>query len=74
MEQETAGYAAEYSSHSGMLCYGYGDTKDAAWREVRSQISGATGSMQRAILPRVKLRALSADEASEVCEMISTPW
>lgn len=71
---EIAGYAAEYSSHSGMLCYGYGDTKDAAWREVRSQIMGASGSMQRMILPRVKLRPLTEDEASEVCEMLATPW
>jgi hypothetical protein len=74
MEHDIAGYAAEYSSCTGMLCYGYGATKDAAWREVRSQIIGATGSMQRMILPRIKLRALSADEASEICEMLATPW
>ena len=74
MGQEIAGYSAEYSSCTGMLCYGFGETKDAAWREVRSQIMGATPSMQRMILPRVKLRALGADEASEVCEMLATPW
>lgn len=54
--------------------YAYGDTRDAAWSNFRAQISGADRRMQAAMMGRARAEPLTADEASEVAEMIATPW
>lgn len=67
---DIAGYAAE----SGGKLYGYGDSMLAARRAVQGQIAGAPPGVQQRILITMCYRALSADEASDVLEMLDTPW
>lgn len=68
-----AGYAAEYRDGDGILCFGYGETRAAATKAGVDQIAGA-GSMYSVMRRRIFVRALNADEASEVCELLATPW
>ena len=69
-----AGYAVEYTSHAGVICLGYGITHEAAWSSFRQQVLGASPSWRTAFASRATLRPLTADEASEVAEMLDAPW
>jgi hypothetical protein len=69
------GYVAEYHHDNGRTHpYGYGETIDVARNEARRQISGADATMTRYMMPRIRCRALSVDEASELLEYLGTPW
>lgn len=68
-----AGYAAEYRNNGVATLYGYGETEADARNMALTQISGA-GRMYTMIRRRIFIVGLSADLASEVCEMLSTPW
>lgn len=69
-----AGYAAEYRSGESVLLYGYGDTANVALRDGLAQIAGAPGEMYSTMRRRIFVKALTAEEASDVCEMLATPW
>jgi hypothetical protein len=69
-----AGYVAEYRNGDTVLPYGYGATHDAALIDGRKQVSGLDYPMQSIMRRRIYARALGADEASEVLEMLATPW
>lgn len=71
---ETSGYAAEYASTDGVLCYGFGATFAVAVMRANHQISGATAVMKAKLRERISYRAVGPDEASEIMEMLETPW
>lgn len=73
---EPAAYAAEYYSPSAghVLCYGIGTTRQAAMASASQQFVGAPRYWQAYMRGNITLRPLSADEASEVAEMLATPW
>lgn len=71
---EIAGYAAEYQSSGGIICYGYGDTRQDALTNAERQFAGVRGTSLHGIMSRVYTRGLTAEEASDVCEMLATPW
>ena len=74
-EQVPAGYVAEYNRlGEDPLCYGFGETKEAAFYAARSQVSGVDRSMQSRLMSRVSLHPVSAERASEILEMLATPW
>lgn len=71
-----AGYVAEYYSPQvgRVLCYGYGETEAQTRRNACAQFAGTSLSWQSHMRRNIKLRAVDADEASEICEMLTTPW
>ena len=68
-----AAYAAEYDTPNGTICYGMGDTIANARWDAKAQFMGALGFWWR-IRDSIRYRPLDADEASEVAEMLATPW
>lgn len=76
MPTEPAGYVAEYDPGpaGGRLCYAYGETREAALVAGCRQFAGASAAMQAHMRERLYTRALTADEASEIIEMLETPW
>jgi len=54
--------------------YGYGETQAAAWQDFRAQISGADGRMKQWMKQNAVAVPLTDDKASEVAEMVATPW
>lgn len=42
--------------------------------QANHQISGASASMKAIIRERITLRPVGPDEASEILEMMDTPW
>lgn len=71
---EIAGYVAEYASADGPLCYGFGETDFIARMRANYQIACACASMKAIIREWVTLRPVGPDEASEIMEMLDTPW
>lgn len=65
---------AEYAGTDGTLCYGFGETAMIAKMQANHQISGASASMKAIIRERITLRPVGPDEASEILEMMDTPW
>ncbi len=72
--REIAGYAAEYQSSGGVICYGYGETMQEAMASAAAQFAGVRGTSLAGIMSRVYPKGLTAEQASEVCEMLTTPW
>jgi hypothetical protein len=54
--------------------YGYGPDTHAAWADFLRQISGAPHRSQAHMIDRAVRVHLSDEEASEVAEMVATPW
>ncbi|HXJ61956.1 MAG TPA: hypothetical protein VNU68_35410 [Verrucomicrobiae bacterium] len=71
---EIAGYAAEYASTDGMFCMGFGETQAIAQMRANFQISGASAGMKALMRTRITYRPVGADEASEIMEMLDTPY
>lgn len=72
---EIAAYVAEYHSEGDPVRpFGYGLTRDAAYADAMRQIAGADHAMRRHMIPRIRCRALTAEQASEIVEMMQTPW
>jgi hypothetical protein len=74
MTTEIAGYAAEYDSGHARMCFGYAETPEGAMAVGRAQFAGASRTMQLHMAERVYARPLTAEQASEVMEMLATPW
>lgn len=71
---EIAGWVAEYPGSNGPLCYGFGATELDARIAAKRQFAGADARMVAHMTRRVTARPVGADEASEVLEMLDTPW
>lgn len=71
---EIAGYAADYRTPEQTLCYGFGETLAVAHMRANYQIAGATHAMQAIMRGRIAYRPVGPDEASEILEMLETPW
>lgn len=71
---EIAGFVAEYHGSDQTLCYGFGETKAIARMRVNYQLSGASPLITIGIKERIIYRAVGPDEASEILEMLDTPW
>ena len=74
-----AAYVIEYHTARGVdgnpvYPYGYGESRLEAREMLLGQIAGCTGAMKRAILDRCHIRALPAEEASDIAEYLATPW
>lgn len=69
-----AGYAADYAGSDGTLCFGFGESLAVLRMRVNGQISGALPSAKARMWERITVRPVSADEASEILEMLDTPW
>lgn len=69
-----AGYAADYAGTDGTLCYGFGETLPLLRMRVNGQIAGALPAARTRIWDRISIRPVGSDEASEICEMLDTPW
>jgi hypothetical protein len=61
---EIAGFAAEYQSSGGVICYGYGDTRQMALADAEKQFAGVRGTSLHGIMSRVYTRGLSAGQRS----------
>ena len=71
---EIAGWVAEFPSRNGPLCYGYGATELGARRSGESQFCGAPAEMRNRMGRQLVIRPVDADTASEILEMLATPW
>ena len=71
----SAGHVAEY--HAGddrLLPYGYGATVAECLRDAERQFAGLGPRMRARMMAYVTTRPVGADEASEILEMLATPW
>lgn len=72
---DTAGYVAEYLGLGGPNCYAFGETEAIARMRVNHHFSPVVDRGKREFLCRmVTYRPVGPDEASEVLEMLDTPW
>lgn len=72
-----AGYVVEYQPPGAghMLCYSFSETRAAAMAAARAQFMGDLTRWHRMNrMGRVRARDVGADEASEIVEMLETPW
>lgn len=71
---EIAGYVVDYAGSDGPLCYGFGETEAIARMRLNYQVAGMGPQTRSRIKERVVYRPVGADEASEIMEMLDTPW
>lgn len=72
-QTDAAAYAVLIDNSAGTHCYAVGDTRQTAMAAAKAQWAGAMDIWSR-LQHRLYTRALNADEASEVAEMLAAPW
>ena len=73
-DAEPAGYAAVIPSPHGTFCYGWGITRgDAIWAAKQCWL-GMDANARAYMVDRLRLDPLTAEQASEVAEMLDAPW
>jgi hypothetical protein len=71
---QIAGYVAEYLGLGGPNCYGFGETEAIARMRVNHLLSDMIAAKRAFIMGTITYRPVGPDEASEICEMLETPW
>ena len=74
MTPEPAAWAAVIPSPHGTFCYGWGEDRATALAQARLCWQGADAAMQGYMVRRLRFDPLTAAQASEVAEMLATPW
>lgn len=68
-----AGWAAVIHTSDGPRCFGWGVRRADAMTQASRQFLGA-GNRYSYMMHRVELEPLTAEEASDLAEMLDTPW
>lgn len=71
---EIAGYVAEAPGLDGMLCYGFGETAAIARMKANHAFSDDPMPWRAIMRESVAIRPVGPEEASEILEMLETPW
>ncbi len=72
--ETAAAFAAVIDNGHTTICYGWGLTPADAFAAARHQWQGASASLRRHMEERMRAHPLSAEDASDVAEMLETPW
>lgn len=71
---EIAGFVAEYTGLGGPNCYSFGETEIIARMRANHLLSDMIYAKRAFIMATITYRPVGPDEASEICEMLDTPW